>query len=168
MAVPTQESIPPLNNTTAFRESLIFTSFSLLLYFVSSNALRRWVPNKLVQLQSQPHCQTIRQDPFRQLAWFEPRPFALWVFKHGRKQNLSHTPRQPVFAREFACEFVIPSRRKHEFRLVVFRELCKIVPVKSIRLARIRAFHVNNLDDILRQPPDEALAARFEHHGVAR
>src|SRR5947208_2407941 len=118
MAVLTQESIPPLSSTTAFLVSLIFC-FSL--YFVTSwlfaslflNSLRRRIPNKLVQLQSQPYRQAVRQDPLRQLARLQPRPFSPWIFKHRRKQNFSYTSHESVLSREFAREFVIPPRRKH-------------------------------------------------------
>src|SRR5262252_1534382 len=120
IAVVTQESIPPLSSTTARLESLIFSSLEVTCwahYGVTSlfrliHAFRRWIPNKLVQLQSQPHRQAIRQDPFRQLARLEPGPFSLWIFKHGRKENFSYTPCQRVLLREFARKFVIPPRRK--------------------------------------------------------
>src|SRR5207245_5834601 len=127
MAVLTQESIPPLSSTTAFLVSLIFLFFFLLrsYLFTSSflNSLRRRIPNKLVQLQSQPHRQAVRQDPFCQLARLQPRPFSLWIFKHRRQQNLSYALCQSMLSREFAREFVIPPRGEHEFHFIAFRQL---------------------------------------------
>src|SRR5437899_3701409 len=127
IAVLTHESIPPLKSTTAFREPFIRSfiipeaaefplrslrnlcalcvsalSFSFPFSCASSNALGRRVPNKFVQLQPEPHRQSIRQNPFHKDARLEARPFPLRIFRHRREQNLFHPPRQPMLRRKIA------------------------------------------------------------------
>src|SRR5260370_42131082 len=108
IAVHTQESIPPLNRTTAFRESFIKSfvnsrapeflhsslrnhcalSVSALSFFFftrESNTLGRRVPDELVQLQTQPHRQAVTQNPFREHSRLEPRPLPLRIFEYRRK-----------------------------------------------------------------------------------
>src|SRR6266436_2051119 len=180
MAVLTQESIPPLSSTTAFLRSLMSLSartrrstvpfplfISLLLYFSISNALRRRVPDEFVQLQSQPHRQTISKDPFGQRARLQPLPFPFRVFKHRREQNLLHTPRQSMLQREVARKFIIAPRRKHEFHFVLLRQRLEIPHIKSIRLSRVRALYIHDLDDLAWKPLSGTFPARTYHYRVA-
>src|SRR6266403_2210051 len=179
-AVLTQESIPPLRSTTAFLTSLMFlpartrrsaVSFplliSLLLYFSISNAFRRWVPDEFVQLQSQPHRQTIGKNPFGQRARLKPLPLPFRVFKHRREQNLLHAPRQSMLQHEVARKFIIAPRRKHEFHFVVLRQRLEIPHIKSIRLSRVRALYIHDLDDLAWKPISGTFSARLYHYRVA-
>src|SRR6267378_1790158 len=193
IAVLTQESIPPLKSTTALRESFfksLFNStapaFGILLCEISapsasprclflsffftrkSNALGCRVPNELVQLQSQPHRQSVSQYPLHQHARLEARPLPLRIFEHRREQNLFHPPRQAVLRRKLARKLIIAPRGQHELHFIVFRQRLEIAHLEGIRLARIGTLHVHNLDDFSRQPSDEALPAGFDHDGVLR
>src|SRR6266404_2444475 len=177
MEVLTQESIPPLRSTTAFLASLIFSqrelagppflSHSLFHYFSISNAFRRWVPDEFVQLQSQPHRQTIDKNPFGQCARLKPLPLPFRVFKHRREQNLLHAPRQSMLQHEVARKFIIAPRRKHEFHFVVLRQRLEIPHIKSIRLSRVRALYIHDLDDLAWKPISGTFSARLYHYRVA-
>src|SRR6266446_4271441 len=181
MAVLTQESIPPLRSTTAFLTSLMFlpartrrsaVSFplfiSLLLYFSISNTFRRRIPDKFVQLQSQPHRQTIGKDPFGQHARLQTLPFPFRVFKHRREQNLLHAPRQSMLQREVARKFIIAPCRKHEFHFVLLCQRLEIPHLECIRFTGVRALDVHDLDDLAWKSLNGAFPARLYHHGVAR
>src|SRR5438132_8200865 len=121
IAVLTQESIPPLKSTTAFRETFISTlatdrvpvfSYSSLRPLClcvtscfsrgSSNSLGSRVPNKFVELQPEPHRQSVRENPFHEHARLEARPLPLRILEHRRKQNLFHTLGQPALQSEIA------------------------------------------------------------------
>src|SRR5579863_2953158 len=88
--------------------SYIFTS--LLPYFISSSALDslcRRVPDEFVQLQTQPHRQSVRQNPFHQRARLQAFPLAFGIGERRRKQHLLHAIRQRMFARKIARKFIV-------------------------------------------------------------
>src|SRR5260370_37108739 len=138
IAVLTQESIPPLKSTTAFRESLIKSlinseaaefllcslrnlcvlcvsalSFPFPFSCASSNALGSGIPDKLVQLQPEPHRHTVSQNPFHQHARLEARPLPFRIFENWREQHLFYAPRQAVLRCKITRKFIIPPRPNH-------------------------------------------------------
>src|ERR1700687_1979377 len=145
-AIPPPSTTPPAPRILFFLYLITsFTSFSL-------NALGRRVPDELVQLQTQPHRQTVSQNPFHEHARLEARPLPLWIFEHRRKQYLFHPLRQAVLQRQVARKFIIAPRGKHELHFIVFGQPLEIPHLERIRLARIGTLHVHNLDYFSRQP----------------
>src|SRR5215831_11419649 len=82
IAVVTQESMPPLSNTTAFG----FCSPAI----PALNPLRRRIPDELVKLQPQAHRERVGQDPLGQFTGAQSGPRSGRVRKYGRVQHLSH------------------------------------------------------------------------------
>src|SRR5256885_10728013 len=159
--------MPPLNSTTALRESFIFLFFPARSN-VTLNTLRGWVPHKFMRLQTKPHGQTIRKDPFNQRSRLQPLPLPFRIVKNRRKENRVHAFRQPVLRRKLAREFVVPARRDHELHFIVRAQSREVSHFKSIRLAGVRAFHVHNLDDLGWQASQVAFPAGLDHYRIPR
>src|SRR5437879_13720769 len=83
------------------------------------------------------------------------------------------TRRDYEFARDFmlqhglARKFIIAPRRKHEFHFVVLRQRLEIPHIKSIRLSRVRALYIHDLDDLAWKPISGTFSARLYHYRVA-
>src|SRR6266702_4537518 len=147
IAVLTQESIPPLKSTTAFRESLIKSfinseaaefplcslrnlrvlcvfglSFPFPFSCDTSNALGSRIPNKFVQLQPEPHGYSVSPNPFHTRTRLEAPPLPLRIFENRREQHLFYAPRQAMFQRKISCKFIVAPRRKHKLHFIIFRQ----------------------------------------------
>src|SRR5258708_29534237 len=99
MAVATQESMPPLRSTTACLGALSM-NITLVIYsavrgscshLLLLNTLGSRIPDKLVQLQSKPHRQFVRENPFDQSALLQSLPLPLRVVKYGGKKHRAHS-----------------------------------------------------------------------------
>src|SRR5262245_41028382 len=100
--------MPPLSSTTAFRPSVI----SYALFPCSYSPCRRF-PHKLMQLQSEPHRQSVLENPFHEFSRFQTLPLAFRIVKHRRKQHLPHSADQPMLPRELPRKLIIPTRPNH-------------------------------------------------------
>ena len=74
---------------------------------------------------------------------------------------------EPVARREIAREIIIPAAGNHKLDFVIAADRFEICRVKGFRLARIRALHVHDLDDLAGQHADEPFAARLDHYRIA-
>ena len=90
------------------------------------------------------------------------------VFEDRREQHLMHALRELMALREIAGKIVIAAAGNHKLDFVLLVDCVEIGRIEGVRFAGIRAFYIDNLDDFARQRADEALAARFDHHRVAR
>ena len=63
-------------------------------------------------------------------------------------------------------EFIIPPAADDEFNFILIVDRLQIVHQKCAALSRVRALHVHNFHDPLRQDTDEALTAGFHEHRV--
>src|ERR1039458_6021789 len=68
---------------------------------------------------------------------------------------------------EISGEFIIGAVRQDKLEFVVRFERFEIIEGESVRLARMRAFHIDDFDDLLWNSRQGAFAAGFEKHFVA-
>src|ERR1700676_996498 len=99
------------------------------------DSLGRRIPHKLVQLQSQPHRQTIRKNPPHKRARLKSLPFPRRIIKPRQKQTLPHAFRQPMLRRKLPRKLIIPPRRKHKLHFVLRVQHLKIPYLERVRLA---------------------------------
>src|SRR5579875_217285 len=133
----------------------------------SLHSFHRRIPNEFVQLQPEANRQSMRQNPFREMARIQPIPAARRVREYRRKNHLTNPRRQPVPGNEIAGEIIIAAAGNHEFNFVLFVQCAEVGHVESAAFAGIRAFHVDNLNDFLRQGTNKTLAAGFDQDGIA-
>src|SRR5207302_1454382 len=109
MAAVTHESMPPLNKTTALGFSVNSRPLALSFTFCPcpSDSPHRRVPDKLVQLQSQPHRQAIGQNPLAQLPRAHSRPRTFWAVHARREDHLMTALGLPVLRGEVARKVVV-------------------------------------------------------------
>src|SRR2546425_6394721 len=120
MAAVTHESMPPLNKTTALGFSVNSPPLALSFAFCPcpSDSPHRRVPDKLVQLQSQPHRQAIGQNPLAQLprahSW--PRTFCV---VHDRREDHLMNALGPAMPRgEVARKLVVAAAGEDEIDFI--------------------------------------------------
>ena len=102
-----------------------------------------------MQLQSQPHWQSVLEDPFDQLPRLQPLPFSFRIIEDRGKQDLVHAFVQVVFIRKFPRELVIAPRGDDKFHFVVPTKRLQVPHLKRLSLAGIWALHIDDLDDVL-------------------
>src|SRR5579863_2464344 len=134
MAAVTHESIPPLTRTTALGLSVILSQP------LTSHAVRGWMPNEFVQLQSEPHGQAVSQNPLGKKPRIKPVPGPIRVRKDRREQHLADAPDQFVRGREIFGEFVIPAASDDEFNFVLAINRLQVVEQKCAAFTRIGTF----------------------------
>src|SRR5882724_13545763 len=120
--------MPPLRRTTARAEEesvMLHSTITKSTINISAlNPLHRRVPNKLVQLQSQPRRNIVGDHPLSQFLRIEqamrtiPRAGRIFT-KRRRKQNRIHPFRKLVPPREFARKVIVGAAAQNKLDLVV-------------------------------------------------
>src|SRR5208283_909573 len=163
MAVQTHESMPPLSSTTDLTPFILSPAYAF-----QSNTPHGRVPDNFVQLQAQAHAQAVRQNPFDELPWRQTFPLSQRVFVYRREYDLIDALGELVGMRELAGEFIIPAAGNHKLHLVLGIQLFEVARIEGVGLTGIRAFYVDDLNDVLGQAAYEALTASFDHDHVSR
>src|SRR6267154_1516930 len=112
MAAVTQESIPPLNKTTALGFLLIILGVKFLFTLRCNSGLRSLyaaggrMPYEFMQLWTEPHGQAVSQNPFRNVPGTHPRPDSLRIGVHGGKYHLMSALGEAVLPHKVPRKFV--------------------------------------------------------------
>src|SRR5579871_142895 len=92
-------------------------------------------------------------------------PGAGCIFAKGRREQYRiHTRRQIVGFREPDGKVIVSTAAQYEFDLILRRKRLKIIQSKSIGFPRLRALHVDYLDDPRRYLLQWALSACLEQN----
>src|SRR5258708_11183109 len=105
------------------------------LYPLLLNALGSRVPDELVQLQSKPHRQFVRENPFDQRARLQSLPLPFRVVKYRRKKHRAYSLGELMLQSEVARKLIIAPRREDKLHLVLWAQGVEILHFEGIRFS---------------------------------